>query len=132
MKAPALGAHVSLVAGLDGSAEPQPEHDESCPVADPHESHDWVLYHRWSECSCCGVRDYWPGAEALCAPLPRGKARRRQPPPVSLDEALARLALDLERFGEWWREHHHEGERPTLAEWTAEFLEFTRSPGGRL
>lgn len=125
VRARALGAHVSLVAGLDGAqASPHPEPDPDAPRADPHDSHAWVLYDRWAECETCGARDHWEVAELPC----QGAADTG---PVTIGEALVALRADLDAFADWWRAKDLGDLRPTIAEWTAEFVSWVIYKGPR-
>lgn len=126
-KAQALGSHVSHVVGLDGRAPSLSDYDPEDPT-EIHETHEWIQYDRWAECDRCGTRDYWPGAGVACIPIPAGPKRAI---PVTLGEALDLLRLDLEAFRAWWASKGLGDARPTLAEWTAEFLEWTARRGGR-
>lgn len=119
---------VSRHAGLDSAHEPSAAPDPDHPHDAPHTSHDWVLFDRWAGCEACGMRDHWPGAGDPCVRSGPAKVRAAE----TLTEALARLRVDLEAFGEWWRSKGLGDTRPDHAEWTAEFLEWTRTPGGRL
>lgn len=97
--------------------------DPESPV-DIHESHTWVQFPRWAECSECGARDYWPAASRPCAK----KAKAERSKPVTLGEAVDLLVRDLARFAEWWKGMGLGDTRPSLEEWAAEFLEFRRIP----
>ena len=118
-----MGAHVSHVAGLDGSASPQPDPDPEAPRDNPHDTHAWVLFDRWAECDTCGARDHWAGAEAPCPGVPESERA------VTLDAALDRLCADLEAFEAWWKAKGLEASRPSQAEWVAEFTEWELSKG---
>lgn len=120
-----LGSAVSLAAGLDKPGHVAFNADPDAPL-DPHESHEWVQHDRWAECATCGMRDYYPGASVECI----GPAKPSETS-ISLSEAIALLAIDLERFREWWQVKGHEKERPTLAEWAAEWYEWRRASTGR-
>lgn len=118
---------VSRHAGLDSTHEPSSSHDPDAPHDAPHETHAWVLHDRWMECATCATRDHWPGAGVPCARGGKAKGSAQ-----TLTQALERLRADLDAFADWWRSKGLGETRPDHAEWTAEFLEWTRSPGGRL
>jgi hypothetical protein len=127
VKAPALGRHVSFVAGLDGSGDRSPEHDEDAP-REPHESHDLVLFDRYAECAECGARDHWPGIETVCTKIKPGQPGRE---PVTIECAIGIFLADLDAFYDWWNAKAH-GTRPSIADWRAEFFEWQRHGGGKL
>jgi hypothetical protein len=120
-----LGRHVSFVAGLDGPGRGPNEYDDDAPRV-PHESHDLVLFDRYAECSECGARDHWPGIESECTRVKPGKGA-----PVTIESAIHIFLADLDAFYDWWKAKNL-GDRPTVADWRAEFFEWQRSGGGRL
>lgn len=119
--------HVSLAAGLDAPGVQAAPHDPDAPLGDLHESHEFVAYDRWCECSTCGVRDYWPGAVEACpgiAYLDR-KGRKVPPAPVTLDEAVANIRAGLEQFGTWWEQKEGlPAALPTMDDWVANWCEW--------
>ena len=136
-KPPALALEISHVAGLD-SAHTAPAHapspDEPVHTHESHPEWRWPAgpgaHTRWLECTACGIRDYYPGAGSPCAALPAPPRGKRLPEtPRTLAEALERLRADLGAFGAWWRARPSLGfERPSMNDWTAEYLEWRRGP----
>jgi len=125
MNARLLGGAVSLAAGLDKPGHSLSEHDPEQPLSEPHDSHEWVQADRWAECSVCGMRDYYPGGSEPCPGVPKHDQL------ITIDQALDLLAADLVRFREWWRVKGLETERPSMAEWAAEWFEWRRESGRR-
>ncbi len=120
-------AHVSMAAGLDRGDPRVPDLDPEAP-RDVHESHTFVAFDRWLECSDCGARDHWGAATVKCEP--RGVAAKGRPVPLA--QALDNLREDLIAFGVWWETKDLGPARPDMPEWCAEFLTWTHNRGGRL
>lgn len=101
-----------------------PEFDPEHPVTEPHGSHDWEAGSFFLTCIRCGTRDHWPAARRSCVKVPSPRA----PAPHTLAEAVRLLYLDLDAFAVWWlaRESVLGLVRPSLAEWRAEFLEWSK------
>lgn len=123
-KASDLGRHVSHVVALDGTDAAQPAYDSEEPVDDPHESHEWVLYDRWAECSVCHCRDYWPGASDRCLAVQSAGG-------MTDVEWRSHLDREVEAFLAWWRAKDLGGTRPDANEWFAELAEWRRERGTR-
>lgn len=88
--------------------------------------HAWIEGPRWSQCSRCGARAHWIESTQACLGTPRKDDE------ISLSLALARIRADLEAFAIWWLNPIRADlgtTRPTLAEWRAEFLEWSRANG---
>lgn len=111
--------------------DPQLDPDPDAPVDRPHDTHEWVGVglDRWLQCQTCGTRDHWPAARLACVKVPREKGRPTEAP-SSIGKAVRLLYLDLDAFAVWWLARIATlGEvRPTLNEWRAEFVEWSKAP----
>jgi hypothetical protein len=111
--------HAGVIAGSSpGAPYPDPDHPR-----DEHTSHAWVPGPRWRACSRCGARDYWVAGAVRCSGSePEGE--------IDLEVAIVTLGADLVAFRMWWIGRADLGlSRPSLAEWRAEFLEWSRANG---
>lgn len=107
---------------LSGSSPQSPDPDPEAP-REEHDSHTWAPGPRWRACSRCATRDHWPAASVRCSGV-------ESDGDVRLDLAIEAIAADLIAFGSWWIGRADLGlARPSLAEWRAEFLEWSRANG---
>jgi hypothetical protein len=86
--------------------------------------HAWTEGPRWPQCSRCGARAHWIEASKDCPGAPKKDEE------IGIEIAIARIRSDLDAFRFWWLGRADLGTtRPTLAEWRAEFLEWSRANG---
>lgn len=77
-----------------------------------------------AECSRCGTRRHWPGAERRC------RVRVLSVAPMSLEDFQERQRADFETFVCWWLDAGHPTELD-LRRWRAEFFEWQKIRVGR-
>ncbi len=98
--------------------EPSPDPDPENPIADPHETHDWVLRMGFAECSVCAMRDHYRGAGEPCSLAP-------EPEGVTLETAADRLFEELRAFVAHMLRIGITS-RPSMNDWRSEAFEHAR------